>query len=369
MEDTSTPTIEQPTAETAGQATPTPATPAVAAPSERKELASFDDALRNAARTDTTAAKTRDSASPKPAASGGDGGSADPASKPDPAARPAAPDPTTSDQPAAGGSADSASKPDDADTEEPTKAADDGTPKSSRRESATVRTLTAERDALQQQVAHLQAAATIPERVTQAMRAVILDDETFNALKARKDRDLVTGDYLTREEEERYVQAFQVREWLAPAYEDAQAQAVESFNTAVRGLKQEQADALAPVLRDRPYISHAPITSAATWQAVYEHIADSSFAAGGAAKAAELQPRLDEANGRNADLENELSGFRHVSSAGRGMPLERGGQPGGAFGARPGYRESSASDLFTAALTDEDRRRARRGAQPAARSA
>jgi hypothetical protein len=228
--------------------------------------------------------------------------------------------------------------------------------KPSRRGSAQIRDLTAERDTLKARVDALEAAAVIPESVTQQLRGVMLDDGAFAALEEKLKREDLDGAYLTAEERQQYTAALQVRALLRPAFALAQTQAAAWANEQQQAVIQRAANELAPVLRESDYIKPDPIGRAESWGTIYRYIRDVSFEAGGTAKATELQPKLDEKDARINDLESELSGLR-VHDASRGRALERGGVPGGAVTATPAYSSSSSSALFAAALAREERSR------------
>jgi hypothetical protein len=232
-------------------------------------------------------------------------------------------------------------------------------PPPSRRERAEIRDLTTERDTLKAELDHLRQAVAIPESVQQAAIKDRLSDEDFGALEEKLKRQDITGDYLTVDEQAAYNKAYQIRQWSLPWYSHAQQQAATWVQGKVTEVQQAQANDLAPLLKDRPYLSPDVIGRADSWRTIYDHIAEASLAEGKRQAATELQPKLDKALGDISDLEAELSGRR--PAGGRTVrTFERGGMSGGAYVARPDYKSARSTDLFAAAIEEDATRRTRR---------
>lgn len=329
-----------------------------AASSERPQLASFSDALTKAP-TDPAADASKGNG--KPSTPNGSDASTDSTAtvqKFDSSTLPSDPEATETDVSPEGDSApgdtSAAPKPDDETSKD-----GKGTERPSRRGAAEIAKLTTERDDLATRVQQLEALTTVPDDVKAAMTQVMLPNDIFDALDSKKRREDISGDYLTPEESQQYNAALQVREWFAPVIAHERQQASAWVNEQRQGIFNAQAEALAPVLRARDYLKPDVISRSDSWTTIYDHLCDASHAAGRSAERSELQPKLDEKDGRIAELETELSSLR-VAPNSRGPALERGGSPGGAYSARPDFQTASGSDLINAALQEAEQRRSRR---------
>lgn len=354
------PTTTQATAEsTAPPADRAPA-PATTTPDERPQLASFEEALTRAAAEKPSAATATGSRQREPKDSDPRGSTARAVSKPDGSTpSPDAPPEPTDDE----GHGHAAAEALTPGTEEPKADGKDGPgepDEGSRRGRATIKSLTSERDALRQEVESLRATVAVPDHIMQAAVGSRLTDDEFNALRDKKQREDLTGEYLTLDESDKLSRAIQIRDWSLPWYQDAETRAAAWAEQQRQAIMQSAANDLAPVLKGRDYLSPEAVGRADSWRAIYDHLCDASHEAGRKAGLAELQPKLDEANGRVHDLEAELSGLR-PALVGRGRSFERGGTSGGAYSARPNLRSAgSAGELFAAAEDEAAQRRARR---------
>lgn len=357
--------MEQPTSQPAATAEQSGSTadrapasaPASTTTEDRPKLASLADAL-TASAAKPAAASNRGTKADKPPAPD-PRHSADEASKPEGSQQSPGTDPAPTTLPDPAHTADEATQPGESGKDGDGKGSQDERP--SRRGALQIKELTTERDALRAEVEALRASVAVPDHIAQAAVAVRLTDAEFSRLDEKKRREGITGEYLSADEEESYNKALQVREWSAPWYADAQQQAVAWAEQQRAALAQSAANDLAPVIRARPYLSNEAIGRASSWQAIYDHLCDAAEAHGASKKAAELQPKLDEALGRVHDLEAELTGRRHAD-VGRGRSFERGGSSGGAYVPRPDFKSAKASDLFLAAEEDAARRRNGRAA-------
>lgn len=344
--DVAAPDTTQTPAEPAAPAASPAQSSAPAASDSAPQLASFGDALKAASEKPAAATKL-DREPSKPKASDPTGEPAAQALKPE-GSKPSS---ASASSPGQAGSEPTGTEPEVPGDQTPEQAT--GAERPSRRGGGQIAALTTERDRLAAENAQLRTLTTVPPEV-QAQIAARLPDDEFNALEARLKREDLTGEYLTTEERQKYTQALQIRDLSAPLYQHARTEAETWANSQRQAVINDAAGQLAPVLRERPYIPHGPISASDTWQPIYEHIADSSLAEGRRLERAELQPKLDEATDRINDLEMELSGLRVGS---RGRPLERDGVSGGAVSGRPDFRTASASDLFGAALAQPTRGR------------
>lgn len=322
----------------------------------RPQLASFAEALDHAERSRGAVSKGTE---PPTEATGSDGSGKSTAqvSNADPPVPPSDPEPASADDDAEGEPASTdAPKPTAADADKDGK----GNGRPSRRGAAEIARLTQERDEARAQLATL----AVPDEVVSSLRAVILDDATFNTLAAKKAREDLTGTYLTSEEAGQYAQALQVREWLSPAFKLANEQAAAWANGQIRQSADAQAADLAPVLEAKPYITREPIARAASWADVYTHLCDASEKHGREAERSEWKPKLDQAEATIAELESELKSLR--PRARTGPVFERAGVSGGAYNARPEWKTAKAADFFTAAEQQAEQRRARQAARRSA---
>jgi hypothetical protein len=330
---------------------------APAAPSERPQLASFSDALTRAT-TDQPADASKGNEKPStPNGLDGSGASTTPVSKPDASEQPSVVDPTAPEQPDSEVSAEG-EQPDASKPEQDVAKGADG--KRSRRGSAEIAAVTAERDQLATRVQQLEALTSVPDDVKAAMTTAMLPDDVFGRLDAKKRREDITGDYLTPEESQQYTTALQVRDWFAPMLAHERQQASQWVEGQRKAIFNDQAEALAPVLRERAYLKADTISRAASWTDIYTHLCDAAESHGREAERAELQPKLDERDGRIAELETELTSLRTTTR--RGPALERGGVSGGAYSPVPDFKTAKASDLFGAAIQQSEQQRARRPA-------
>ena len=350
--------VSSQTAEPSGPLADTTPGP-VAAPAEapRRELASLDEALRQSPgraggrRADRGADRERTNGS------GQQGHSADTASTSPRPERTAGPSSAPESDPGSGDSA-SASTPEPADDD----GADDATTevRPSRRERAEIKRLAAERDQIAAERDQLRQHLTVSPEVYQQAIASRLSDDEFQRLAVKKQREDLTGDYLTADEANKLGQAIQVREWSLPWYLDAQKQVSQWSQAEWTRIQHDQAKAISSVMRTRDYIKPEAVARAGSWDQILEHFADASFQAGAASKA----PDIEDLKSELADLKAELAGSR-VGRAARGRALERGGSSGGAYrGAAPPFKTASASELLDAAFkrqAESDRRQRRTG--------
>jgi hypothetical protein len=346
--------VSSQTAEPSSPSTDTTPGP-VAQPSEppRRELASLDEALRQTSgRPKQTTANGAERG--RRNGSGQQGQSASALNSPRPA-QSAGPESEPDQAVASGDSAQASTSGDDQadDTDDAT------TPeRPSRRERAEVKRLAAERDQIAAERDQLRQHLTVSPEVYQAAIASRLPDDEFQRLAIKKQREDLTGDYLSADEANKLGQAIQVREWSLPWYLDAQKQVSQWSQAEWTRIQHDQAKAISTVMRNREYIKPDAIARAGSWDQILEHFAESSFQAGAASKQADL----DDLKSELADLKAELSGSR-VGRAASGRALERGGSSGRAFAGAPDYKTSSAGDLFEAAMrqkAEQARRRSRR---------
>ena len=328
----------------------------VAQPSEppRRELASLDEALRQTSgRPKQTTANGADRQ--RRNGSGQQGQSASALNSPRPA-QSAGPE-SEHDQAAASG--DSATTASTSGDDQPDESDDAATPdRPSRRERAELKRVAAERDQIAAERDQLRQHLTVSPEVYQAAIASRLPDDEFNRLATKKQREDLTGDYLSADEANKLGQAIQVREWSLPWYLDAQKQVSSWSQAEWTRIQHDQAKAIGAVMRTREYIKPDAVARAGSWDQILEHFADASFQAGAASKA----PDIEDLKSEVADLKAELSGSR-VGRAAGGRALERGGVSGRAFSGAPDYKTSSAGDLFEAAMrqkAEQARRRSRR---------
>jgi hypothetical protein len=326
------------------------ATPADAPGSPRRELASLDEALRQSpnglqgAPSDTRQSRRRDPDS------GNGRHSAQRASTASDAEPSAGTERYPTRQSDLGDSAPPAG--DAASTSEPDDGSDDGSdqgrPRPSRRERAEYRDLAAERDRLAAQVQQLQAAVSIPPEVYQQAIASRLPDEEFARLAAKKQREDLSGDYLTLEESQALSEAIRVREWSLPWYLDAQKKVSAWSESEWRNIQQAQADAIAKTMKARPYLEPERVARAGSWDQITEYFCDAAFKAGAASRDDEVE-----------DLKAGHTASR-TRGAASGRALERGGVSGRAFDGVPDFRSSSGSDLLEAAFRREAQQQRRR---------
>lgn len=352
--------VSSQTAEPSGPPADTTPGP-VAAPAEapRRELASLDEALRQSPgraggrRADRGADRERTNGSGQQGHSG-----ATPLTSPRPERTAGSSSDRQTDAGSGSSASDEASKtePDDVDdTDEAT------TPdRPSRRERADIKRLAAERDQIAAERDQLRQHLTVSPEVYQQAIASRLPDDEFQRLAVKKQREDLTGDYLTADEANKLGQAIQVREWSLPWYLDAQKQVSQWSQAEWTRIQHDQAKAISSVMRTRDYIKPEAVARAGSWDQILEHFADASFQAGAASKA----PDIEDLKSELADLKAELAGSR-VGRAAGGRALERGGSSGGAYrGAGPAFKTASASELLDAAFkrqAESDRRQRRTG--------
>jgi hypothetical protein len=345
---------EQATQDQSQASVQTDAAPASSAapPAEQPRLASLEDALEKA----VPQAKAQEQGGAASTGKGGDQGDGNPASK--------APAPSSQGkQPADASRPDSTEKPaekaqdsdedDDEQQQEPPKGQEPQQQQRYTRRGAVKRI-----EELEQEVQTLRAKTPeIPPEVMTQVETYRLSDAEFSALEEKLKREDLTGQKLTQQEREKYNVALTFRSWFAPVYAHAQGQ-VDAWAQAQRqSIFDDQAKALAPVLRDNPYITTDKIANAASWEAIYRHIAESAVAHGRSEEKAEWQPKLAQAQERIEDLEAQLAGLRPVATARASRPLERGGSPTAASEAGSGVNLRTAS---AGAIFDEAFRRAER---------
>lgn len=354
----------QGTEPSAPPAAPPPSAPVT--PPARAELASFGDALTKAVRSDRAGKdgdRQREGRATEPTADGAstDEGDTSGVSKPSDG-RGAAPQPTE-DTADAGASTDEVLKAADAEAEADAEGAEKPEP-APKGGGISRRSAARELEALRAENETLKAKAVdVPPEVLGQLEQYRLSDDEFSRLETKLKREDLTGDVLTAAERERYNTALTVREWFAPVYAHARADAQKWAEDARQGIFRDQASELAPILRDRPYIKPDVIGAADTWGRIYAHIADASVEHGRGLERAELAPKLEEAQGRIADLEAEVAGLRPAHAARASRPLERGGLPSGGSAGRPNLRTArSAGELFEQAFKDSERHRTRRSA-------
>ena len=94
----------------------------------------------------------------------------------------------------------------------------------SRRERAELKRVAAERDQIAAERDQLWQHLTVSPEVYQAAIASRLPDDEFQRLATKKQREDLTGDYLSADEANKLGQAIQIREWSLPWYLDAQKQ-------------------------------------------------------------------------------------------------------------------------------------------------
>jgi len=327
----------------------------VAQPSEapRRELASLDEALRQTSgRPKQTTANGADRQRRNGSGQQGQSATALNSPRPQLSAGPES-DPQSDREP--GDSAQASTSGDDQ-ADENDDAATEARP--SRRERAEVKRLAAERDQIAAERDQLRQHLTVSPEVYQAAIASRLPDDEFNRLAIKKQREDLTGDYLSADEANKLGQAIQVREWSLPWYLDAQKQVSQWSQAEWTRIQHDQAKAIGAVMRTRDYIKPDAVARAGSWDQILEHFADSSFQAGAASKQADI----DDLKSEVADLKAELSGSR-VGRAAGGRALERGGVSGRAFSGAPDFKTSTAGDLFEAAMrqkAEQARRRSRR---------
>lgn len=215
---------------------------------------------------------------------------------------------------------------------------------------------------LTQEVESLRSKAVeVPAEVMAQVDTYRLSDDEFNQLETKLKHQDLTGVQLTPQERDRYNTALTFRAWFNPVYKHALGQAKAWADTTTQQIFDSQAKDLAPVLRDRPYVKAEVISRAQSWSQVYDHIADAALEEGKRLAQADLQPKLDEAKGRIADLEASLSGLRPAAAARSSRPLERGGTETGGSRDLPNLRTArNASELFDAAFTQAQNGRRRR---------
>jgi len=231
---------------------------------------------------------------------------------------------------------------------------------SSRRGRAEARDLRAERDAIAAERDQLKQALEVSPELYQAAIASRLPDDEFVRLATKKQKEDLTGDYLTPAESDQLTRAIQIREWSLPWYLDAQKKVHTWTEQEWAGIQQRQADAIAATMKARPYLKPEPVAKAGSWQDITTYFCDASFEAGASSRQAEIDDLKSE-------LEDERAGNagRRTAAASRGRVLERGGVSGGAYrGAAPAFGTSSASDLLDAAFkrqAEAERRQRRTG--------
>ena len=233
----------------------------VAQPSEppRRELASLDEALRQTSgRPKQTTANGADRQRRNGSGQQGQSASALNSPRPEQSAGPE----SDRDQAAASGDScasvvtsgdDQPDGEDDATTEE----------RPSRRERAEVKRLAAERDQIAAERDQLRQHLTVSPEVYQAAIASRLPDDEFNRLAIKKQREDLTGDYLSADEANKLGQAIQVRgKWSLPWYLDAQKQVSQWSQAEWTRIQHDQAKAISTAMRSREYIKPDAIARA-----------------------------------------------------------------------------------------------------------